>query len=84
MSPFGDDVTFEQFRESAETFFKSAEADDCSVESVTNGFKALELLYFAHGDDWSHEEINESIELMKNAARYLVHIEDDNDGRGKD
>ena len=75
-SPFGDDVSFVQFKASAVTFFKSAEDDDCSAESVNNGFKALELLYFAHGKDWTHEEVNESIELMKIAARLMVHIED--------
>jgi hypothetical protein len=76
MSPFGNDVSFEQFSTSAETFLKMAECADCSKESVQNGFKALELLYFAHGKDWTHEEINESIELMKTAARHMVHIED--------
>ena len=76
MSPFGNDVSFKQFKDSAETFFNIAKAEDCSCESATNGFKALELLYFAHSDDWSHEEVNESIEIMKEAARYMVHIED--------
>lgn len=78
MSPFGNDVSFKQFKDSAETFFKMATCDDCSTDSVDNGFKALELLYFGHSDNWTHEEINESIELMKTAARYMVHIEDDN------
>ena len=41
MSPFGDDVSFEQFKASAETFFKTAECEDCSKESVNNGFKEL-------------------------------------------
>jgi len=79
MSPFGDNVSFEQFKASAETFFETALCEDCTKESVNNGFKALELLYFAHGKDWSHEEVNESIELMKTAARHMVHIEDNDD-----
>ena len=79
MSPFGNNVKFKDFKDSATTFFKMAECDDCSTEAVDNGFKALELLYFAHSDDWSHDEVNESIEIMKTAARHMVHIEDDNE-----
>lgn len=79
MSPFGNDVSFEQFKVSAVSFVETAEGADCSKESVNNGFKALELLYFAHGKDWTHAEINESIELMKTAARHMVHIEDNNE-----
>jgi hypothetical protein len=76
MSPFGNDVSFEQFSTSAETFFKMAECENCSAEEINNGFKALELLYFAHSDNWTHDEINESIDIMKKAARHMVHIED--------
>jgi len=79
VSPFGNDVSFEQFKASAESFVESAMCADCSKESVNNGFKTLELLYFAHGKDWTHAEINESIELMKTAARHMVHIEDNNE-----
>ena len=60
MSPFND-VSFKQFMDSAATFFEVTLHRNCSIESATNGFKAIVLLYFGHNDNWSHEEVNNQI-----------------------
>lgn len=74
MSPFND-VSFKQFMDSASTFFEATQHIKCSVESAHNGFKAITLLYFGHGSNWSADEVNESVEIIKSAAKRLITVE---------
>jgi len=62
--PFNN-VGFGSFKDSASTYFNNAETEpDC----IKNGFKALLLLYYGHNDDWSHDDINESISILQEAS----------------
>jgi hypothetical protein len=74
MSPFTE-ISFKQFKDSANTFFDTTAENIVDVESATNGFKALTLLYFGHSDDWTADEVNEGWHLIHDAAKVLVSIE---------
>ena len=74
MSPFND-VSFKQFMDSAATFFEVTQNKECSVESAHNGFKAITLLYFGHSDNWSADEVNKSVEVIKSSVKRLITVE---------
>ena len=74
MSPFND-VSFKQFMDSASTYFEATQHKDCSGESANNGFKALALLYFGHSENWTADEVNESVEIIKSAVKRLATVE---------
>ena len=74
MSPFNN-VSFKQFKESAATYFEATLDESCSAESAHCGFKALTLLYFGHSDNWTADEVNESVVLIERAAQRIVEIE---------
>lgn len=75
-SPFGDDVSFEDFKASASTYFiTTADIYVIDAACAKNGFKALTLLYFAHGPNWTHDEVNESVAIIESAAKRLIEIE---------
>jgi hypothetical protein len=61
--------------DSAATFFEATQHVKCSVESAQNGFKAITLLYFGHSENWSSDEVNESVEIIKSAAKRLITVE---------
>lgn len=82
MSPFTD-VSFKQFMDSASTYFEATQYKDCSDESANNGFKAITLLYFGHNENWSSDEVNESVEIIKSAVKRLVTVEKRNGRRRK-
>ena len=74
MSPFNG-VSYKQFMDSAGTYFEETQRLTCSNESAHNGFKAITLLYFGHGGNWSADEVNESVEIIKSAAKRLMMVE---------
>jgi hypothetical protein len=74
MSPFTD-VSFKQFMDSASTFFEATQRNSCDNASANNGFKALSLLYFGHSENWSADEVNESVEIIKSAAKRILTVE---------
>ena len=78
MSPFKD-VSFKQFMDSAATYFESTQHRNCSSKSANNGFKALALLYFGHSENWSADEVNESVEIIKSAVKRLATVEKRNE-----
>ena len=78
MSPFKD-ISFKQFKESAATYFEATLSEECSAASAHNGFKALTLLYFGHSDNWTADDVNESVKLIEAAACRIVEIEKRNE-----
>jgi len=65
--------------DSASTYFEVTQRNSCNDDSANNGFKALTLLYYGHSDKWSHNEVNESVEIIKSAAKRLLNVEKRNE-----
>ena len=77
MNPFND-VSFKQFKDSFITYMKGT-LNETETDSAVNGFKALALLYFGHSDNWTDDEINEGVVLIRTAARRWLDVEKENE-----
>ena len=78
MSPFTD-VSYKQFINAAETYMNNTLGEGIETGSAENGFKALALLYYGHSDNWSDDEINAGVILIRHAAKRWNDIEKNNE-----
>lgn len=75
MSTF-ENVTYNDFRESAALFFRSTESTTkITLDQAENGFKALSLLYFAGAEDWLTHQVHEACIILDLAAKRVFEIQ---------
>lgn len=74
MSAF-DDVSYDQFKQSAAEFFRATKDGTASLDSVENGHKALAILYLNLSRECADWEINSAVITLELAGKRLMAYE---------